>query len=109
MEFIRGLPGWRTSSWPTPMTIENNLRDCESHRARSSSGTDFAFTVLLPDRDEVVGCVYVKPTNPPRSGAVAVRSWVTSEYPDLDKPLYDVVSQWLADSWPWSVVEYDPR
>lgn len=109
MDFIRSLPGWERSSWPSPMTIEENLRDCTSHLARSSSGSDFAYTVLLPDRDEVVGCVYFKPANPPRHGAVAVRSWVTVEHPDLDKPLYEVVTRWLADNWPWSVVEYDPR
>jgi len=109
MDFIRSLPGWEMSSWPRPMTLEENLRDCTSHLARSSSGSDFAYTVLLPDRDEVVGCVYFKPTSPPRDGAVAVGSWVTAEYADLDKPLYEVVARWLADNWPWPVVEYDPR
>ncbi|HEY7857711.1 MAG TPA: hypothetical protein VIC82_04340 [Candidatus Nanopelagicales bacterium] len=91
------------------MTIEENLRDCESHLTRSSAGNDFAYTVLLPDREEVVGCVYFKPTSPPQPDAVAVRSWVTAEHADLDEPLYEVVTRWLADDWPWSVVEYDPR
>ena len=109
MGFIRNLPGWGTPSWPAPMTIEENLRDCQSHLARSSSGSDFAYTVLLSDRDEVIGCVYFKPTRPPRHGAVHVRSWVTAEHADLDKPLYEVVEQWLAEEWPWSVVEYTPR
>ena len=109
MDFIHSLPGWRTSSWPSPMTIEQNLRDCTSHLAHSGAGRDFAYTVLLPDRDEVVGCVYFKPTSPPRHGAVAVTSWVTIKHPDLDRPLYKVVRQWLADSWPWPVVEYDRR
>ncbi len=59
MDFIRSLPGWGTSSWPKPMTIEENLRDCQSHLARASSGSDFAYRVL-PDRDEVIGCVYFK-------------------------------------------------
>jgi RimJ/RimL family protein N-acetyltransferase len=109
MDFIRRLPGWETSSWPRPMTIEENLRDCTSHLARSSSGIDFAYTVLLPDRDQVIGCVYFKPTRPPRRDAVDVGSWVTAEHSDLDKPLYEVVTQWLADDWPWSAVEYDAR
>jgi hypothetical protein len=38
-----------------------------------------------------------------------VGSWVTAEHSDLDKPLYEVVTQWLADDWPWSAVEYDAR
>lgn len=54
--FIRGLPGWESSSWPTPMSLSENLRDCTSHLTRAQAGEDFAFTVLLPDRDEVLGC-----------------------------------------------------
>lgn len=109
MDFIRGLPGWETSSWPAPMTIEDNLRDCEAHLARSSAGSDFGYTVLLPDRDEVIGCVYFKPTRPPRPDTVDVRSWVTAEHADLDEPLHDAVVRWLDDAWPWSVVEYASR
>jgi hypothetical protein len=109
IDFIRSLPGWATGGWPTPMTLEENLGDLTSHIARSSSGQDYAYTVLLPDRDEVIGCVYFKPTKPPRDGAVAVLSWVTAEHADLDKPLYEAVTRWVADEWPWSVVEYDPR
>ncbi len=109
MDFIRSLPGWAASSWPEPMTIEDNLRDCVSHFERSASGSDFAYTVLLPDRDEVIGCVYFKPTRPARAGAVDVLSWVTAEHSDLDKPLYEAVTRWLAEDWPWTAVEYAPR
>ena len=91
------------------MTLEENLSDCTSHLAQSSSGSDFAYTVLLPDRNEVVGCVYFKPTSPPQRDAVAVGSWVTAEHACLDEPLYEAVTRWLPDDWPWSVVEYDPR
>lgn len=109
IDFIRSLPGWEMSSWPAPMTLEENLSDCRSHAVRSAAGSDFAYTVLLPDRDDVVGCVYFKPTRPPRDGAVTVRSWVTAEHADLDAPLFEAVTRWLADSWPWSDVEYAPR
>lgn len=109
MDFIRGLPGWASSSWPEPMTLQENLADCVSHIERSSSGVDFAYTVLLPDRDEVIGCVYFKPTKPPRADAVRVLSWVTAEHADLDEPLYEAVTAWLAEAWPWFVVEYAPR
>ncbi len=109
MEFIRSLPGWAASPWPEPMTIEANLGDCVSHAERSSTGVDFAYTVLLPDRDEVIGCVYFKPTRPARPGAVVVLSWVTAEHSDLDEPLHEAVTRWLAEDWPWSEVEYAPR
>jgi hypothetical protein len=109
MDFIRTLPGWAGSKWPYPMTIEDNLRDCETHLSRSTAGLDFAYTVLLPDRDEVIGCVYFMPTRPPRAGSVHVRSWVTAEQSALDKPLHDAVDSWLSDEWPWSDVEYASR
>jgi hypothetical protein len=91
------------------MSIEQNLSDCRAHLARSRAGADFAYTVLSPDGDEVIGCVYFKPTTPPRDGAVEVRSWVTADHADLDKPLYAAVSRWVADEWPWSEVEYAAR
>lgn len=109
IEFIRSLPGWQSSSWPAPMSPADNLRDCTSHRERAESGTDFAYTVLVPDRDEVIGCVYFKPTRPPRTGVVDVRSWVTAAHADLDRPLHDAVRQWLVTDWPWPTVDYAAR
>ena len=109
MDFIRSLPGWADSNWPCSMTIAENLRDCQSHLSRSMAGLDFAYTVLLSDRDEVIGCVYFRPTEPPRAGAVEVRSWVTAERSALDKPLYEAIEAWLAQEWPWPKVEYASR
>ena len=109
MDFIRSLPGWSTSAWPVPMTPEQNLADCRSHLRRSTAGADFAYTVLRPDRDEVIGCVYFKPATPPRDGAVDVRSWVTADHRELDRPLHDAVTTWLRHEWPWTEVAYAAR
>ncbi len=51
MEFVRSLPG---SEWCNcrPHDERGQPRDCVSHLKRSTSGRDFAYTVLLPDRDE---------------------------------------------------------
>lgn len=91
------------------MSLEENFSDCISHLARSRAGIDFAYTVLLPDRAEVIGCVYFKPTKPPRDGAVDVRSWTTREHRNLDRPVYDAISTWLTQDWPWFDVNYDSR
>jgi hypothetical protein len=69
-----------------PDEDRGNLRDCVSHLERSSSGTDFAYTVLLPGRDEVIGCVYFKSTRPARFGAVDVRSWLAPSTPISTSP-----------------------
>ena len=109
MGFIHRLPGWATSTWPLPMTPEANLRDCEEHLRRSRAGLDFAYTVLFPDREEVVGCVYFRPPTPPRAGAVEVRSWVTAAHAGLARPLHDAVERWLREQWRWTDVQYAPR
>lgn len=40
---------------------------------------------------------------------VNVRSWVRADRAELDKPLYEVVSGWLADSWPFANPDYAAR
>lgn len=109
IDFIRRLPGWATSTWPLPISPEANFRDCEEHLRRSRAGLDFAYTVLLPDRDEVVGCVYFRPPTPPRAGAVEVRSWVTEAQARRDRPLQDALERWLDEPWPWTDVNSAPR
>ena len=42
-------------------------------------------------------------------GAADVRSWVRADRAELDVPLHDAVSTWLADAWPFTAVQYAPR
>jgi hypothetical protein len=65
----------------------------------------FTYTVLAPDRDEVIGCVYIYPG---RDGA-DVRSWVRASEARLDAPLHDAVARWLAERWPFERVDYASR
>jgi hypothetical protein len=41
--------------------------------------------------------------------AVRARSWVRADHAELDAPLWRAVSDWLADSWPFTVIDYAPR
>ncbi len=41
--------------------------------------------------------------------AVRARSWVRADHAELDAPLWRAVSEWLADSWPFTVIDYAPR
>jgi hypothetical protein len=64
--------------------------------------------VLDPASGDVIGCVYFYP--PRRSGYdVDVRSWVRADHAELDKPLHDLVGQWLAGSWPFQTPDYAGR
>lgn len=107
IEHIHATPGWEGSDWPMSMTLEANLGDLEGHAADFAARTGFTFTVLAPDADDVIGCVYIYPV---RSGPGAqVRSWVRASDAHLDPALYKAVSAWLDRDWPFSSVTYAER
>jgi len=64
----------------------------------------FAYSVLDPDSDEVIGCVYIDPSD--RDGNASVRSWVRADVAELDAPLRKAVRDWLTESWPFNDIEY---
>jgi len=106
---IRATPGFSDRSWPRPMTLEGNLADIEAHARDFRDRTGFTYAVLDPADREVVGCVYIYPDPEGTSDAV-VRSWVRQSRAELDVPLWQAVSRWLAsDAWPFERVTYAPR
>ena len=44
------------------MSLEDNRADLERHAADFEARRGFTFTVLEPDRAEVIGCVYLYPS-----------------------------------------------
>jgi hypothetical protein len=107
IEHIRATPGFADSTWPTPMSSDDNRRDLERHRRDFDERTGFTYTVLDAD-DVVIGCLYIYPARPPATGA-DVRSWVSAERAELDVPLWQSVSAWLATTWPFDAVIYAAR
>ena len=108
MEHIRATPGFKGLSWPHPMTLAENIEDLVRHADDFIARTAFAYTVLAPEGETVIGCVYIDPNE--RTGHDAhVRSWVRSADANLDPVLYRVVTEWLADAWPFERVEYAAR
>lgn len=105
IDHILATPGFSGHSWPQEMTLEENLLDIEGHVDDFQQRKGFTFTVLQDG--VVIGCVYIYP-NEAKDG-VRVRSWVRKSHAHLDKPLYEAVSQWLSESWPFENVEYAPR
>jgi hypothetical protein len=90
------------------MTLEENLSDLERHADDFTRRTGFTFTVLDPDDDHVIGCVYIYPSKLEGYDA-SVRSWVTADRAHLDVPLADAVAAWLERDWPWKRVERPGR
>jgi RimJ/RimL family protein N-acetyltransferase len=101
MEHIRATAGFPDGRWPHPMSLEENRGDLERHAHDFEQRTGFTYTVLDPDSREVIGCLYIYPTKAEEHDA-DVRMWVRASRADLDGPLWDAVSAWLARDWPFS-------
>jgi RimJ/RimL family protein N-acetyltransferase len=107
-EHIRATPGWEDSSWPREMTSDENRKDLQRHADDFRNRRGFTYTVLDPESNTVIGCVYIYPV---RDSAVDARalSWVRASHAQLDTPLWRAVSAWLASDWPFGRVDYAPR
>jgi len=107
---VRSTPGFPDGSWPPPdgMTLDRNLDDLRRHAADFKSRTGFTFTVLEPVTGDVIGCVYLYPSQSPDAD-VTVQSWVRASHAELDIPLADAVAAWLAAEWPWERVHRPGR
>jgi RimJ/RimL family protein N-acetyltransferase len=100
IDHIRATAGFIERRWPQPMSLDQNLADLERHRVEFDERSAFAYTVLDPQTDEVIGCVYIDP-DPQRPGGVVVRSWVRVTHAALDDSLRNAVVDWLEHDWPF--------
>ncbi|MDF2729260.1 MAG: twin-arginine translocation pathway signal [Acidimicrobiia bacterium] len=105
IEHIRTTPGMK-GGWPSPMTIEENLSDLEGHAREFTDREAFAYSVL--DGEEVIGCLYIDPTEDEGHDA-EVSSWVTSSRAEMDPIVWRSVSEWLAEKWPFENFAYARR
>ena len=110
IEHIRATPGFRGSDWPPVdgMSLDANLGDLERHARDFAERTGFTFTVLWPDTEEVIGCLYIYPAKDGGDDA-EVRSWVRADVAELDGPLHAAVSRWLVERWPFERAIYADR
>lgn len=108
MDHIKATPGFADWSWPKPMSLEENAADLVKHARDFADRTGFTYTVLDSTSGDVIGCLYLYPSR--RSGYdVDAHSWVRADHADLDKPLHDLVCQWLAAAWPFRKPDYAER
>ncbi len=108
LEHIRATPGmdaW-AGEWPVPMSLDENRRDLVRHAGEFAARTGFTYSVL--DGDDVIGCVYIYPSDHPGYDA-HVMSWVRADRAELDVAVWRAVSEWLRSVWPFSRPRYAPR
>ena len=98
---IRATPGFPDGDWPTAMTLDRNLADLERHAAHFAERVGFTYSVL--DGDDVVGCVYIYPSD---TADADVQSWVRESRAELDEALWRAVAAWLEADWPFDSVDY---
>ncbi len=103
VEHIHATPGWETSSWPDDRGAVDNLRDLQAHADDFENRVGFTYTVLDPVTGEVIGCVYIYPDRSEQNDA-RVSSWVRANRAELDVPLWQAVTAWLAETWPFEHV-----
>ena len=106
IDHIRSTPGFPDGSWPSPMSPEDNLADLVRHADDFARRVGFTYSVL--DGDEVIGCVYIYPSDRPDHDA-SVTSWVRASRADLDIVLWNTVGEWLRRDWPFTNVDYASR
>ncbi len=108
IDHIAATPGSESwlGSWPVPMTLEENLSDLNRHAKEFAERLAFAYSII--DGAEVVGCLYIKRTDIEGHDA-EVKSWVRASRAELDRVVWEAVSEWLATVWPFVSPYYAPR
>ena len=93
---------------PFVPTVAKNLVDLGWHQKEFELRRSFAYTVVVPDESEVIGCVYLYPSE---THDARVRMWVRrSAYEaGLDPVLEAAVREWVATRWPFERVTYEER
>ncbi|MEO5901272.1 MAG: N-acetyltransferase [Ilumatobacteraceae bacterium] len=107
---VRSTPGFPDGDWPPQegMSLDRNLDDLRRHADDFEGHKGFTFTVLEPDTGDVIGCVYIYPSESPDADVI-VQSWVRASHAELDVQLADAVAAWLAAEWPWERVHRPGR
>ncbi len=106
IDHIKMTPGFLDSDWPETMSLEANLSDLVGHATDFENRRGFTYSIL--DGDDVIGCVYIYPSRDTGHDA-SVRSWVRESRSEMDRGVWETLSDWLAASWPFVSIEYAAR
>lgn len=96
--------------WPLGLTLEQNLIEMGWHQTEFQLRTSFAYTVVSLDETTVLGCMYIYPVH--KSGYdVEISMWVreSEALSGLDQHLFETVSNWIEESWPFANPAYPGR
>jgi hypothetical protein len=110
IDHLQGIFG-PNSKWPSKdLSFEQDLIDLGWHQKEFQIRSSFAYTVVKLDESEVIGCLYIFPTDKSDYNAEATM-WVRASVVDkgLDAILFDSVKKWISEEWPFKKVAYPGR
>ncbi|MBD2157876.1 GNAT family N-acetyltransferase [Leptolyngbya sp. FACHB-16] len=97
-------------TWPEGLTLEQNLIELGWHQREFQRRTSFAYTVVTPPEDRVLGCVYINPTLK-RDYDADIYLWARESelQGGLEQRLLTTVKGWVSKEWPFRNVVYPGR
>lgn len=86
------------SDWPTDdFSVDANRTDLRRHREEFERGEAFAYTVLYPNRDQCLGCLYIEPSVEFDGAQLAY--WVVDDAIEIEADLVTIIVHWLHTEW----------
>lgn len=99
------------SKWPSnDLTLEQDLIDLGWHQKEFQIRRSFAYTVDRLDESQVLGCLYINPSDKAAFDA-EIYMWVRASEVEngLDSILFESVKKWVPEVWPFKKVAYPGR
>jgi hypothetical protein len=89
-------------TWPTGLTLEQNMIELGWHQTEFQLRTSFAYTVVAHDESEVLWCMYIYPTRKANYDCKVIMWTRQSRMAEgLDQHLFETVTKWVKESWPF--------
>lgn len=98
IDHIRSIPAFTDAEWPFIMSLERNQEDLEGHARDFENRSGFTYSIL--DGDEVIGCMYLYPSEEPDHDA-NMKLWLTKNRSEMTRAVGDALSAWLETEWPF--------
>lgn len=95
---------------PATMTHEQDREDLQHHADEMERNESFNFALFDADETELLGCVYIEPTDKPGADA-DISWWVVDSLvgSEVEAALDELVPRWIAEDWPLEQPRYVGR
>lgn len=100
-----------TWGWPVEtMSFEADKEDLARHEREIAAHASFNYAVVNEDETELLGCVYIDPSEGGSDADAIVSWWVVDDAvgTELESALDGFVPTWLNQVWPFAKVRYEP-